>query len=234
MEAFLHNELLWVALTLGIYLVSGWLQRKTGILLLNPILITITLLIVILMLLGIDYSTYSKGGGYIDFFLKPAIVALGVPLYKQLEQIRKQALIIFGSQLIGCIAGVVSVVLIADAMGASRELIYSLAPKSVTTPIAIEVSRSIGGIASLTASVVIVVGLFGAVFGYALLRLAGIKSNMAQSLAIGNTAHAIGTAKSMEISPRYGAMSGIGLILNGILTATLTPYILLIMEKWID
>lgn len=234
MEALTHNELLWVAITVVIYLVSGWLQRKTGILLLNPILITITLIIAILLLLRIDYSTYSEGADYIDFFLKPAIVALGVPLYKQLEQIRKQALIIFASQLIGCITGLVTVVLIADAMGASRELIYSLAPKSVTTPIAIEVSRSIGGIAPLTASVVIVVGLFGAVIGYALLRLFGIKNTMAQSLAIGNTAHAIGTAKSMELSPRFGAFSSIGLIINGILTAMLTPYILLIMEKWID
>lgn len=234
MEALTHNGLIWVAITVAIYLVSGLLQRKTGILLLNPILITITLIIAILLLLRVDYSTYSEGATYIDFFLKPAIVALGVPLYKQLEQIRKQALIIFISQLIGCITGVVTVVLIADAMGASRDLIYSLAPKSVTTPIAIEVSRSIGGIAPLTASVVIVVGLFGAVFGYALLRLVGIKNNMAQSLAIGNTAHAIGTAKSMEISPRFGAFSSIGLIINGILTAMLTPYILLIMEKWID
>ena len=137
------------------------------------------------------------------------------------------------SQLAGCIVGIVSVVLIAYWMGASKEIIYSLAPKSVTTPIAIEVSKAIGGIPPLTASVAIVVGIFGGIFGYSIMKLTRVKNPIAQGLSMGTAAHVVGTSKSMEISPAFGAMSSIGLIVNGILTAILTPYILQLMNIWI-
>mgnify|MGYP003591732750 FL=1 len=234
MNGVFQNEWVVVTLTIIIYWLAQKLQAKTGILLLNPILITIVIIITGLMVFNIDYETYHRGSRYIDFLLKPAVVALGVPLYRQLEVIKKQAWIILISQLAGCLAGIVSVVLIAWLMGASKEIIFSLAPKSVTTPIAIEISRSIGGIAPLTASVVIVVGVFGAVFGYSILKLTGVKNPLSQSLSMGNAAHAIGTSKSMEISPAYGAMSSIGLIVNGIFTAILAPYVLKLMGIWIE
>ena len=234
MNGIFQNELVIVTFTIIIYWLAQKLQAKTGILLLNPILITIVIIITGLMVFNIDYETYHRGSRYIDFLLKPAVVAMGVPLYRQLEVIKKQAWIILISQLAGCLAGIVSVVLIAWLMGASKEIIFSLAPKSVTTPIAIEISRSIGGIAPLTASVVIVVGIFGAVFGYSILKLTGVKNPLSQSLSMGNAAHAIGTSKSMEISPAYGAMSSIGLIVNGIFTAILAPYVLKLMGIWIE
>ena len=234
MNGVFQNEWVVVTLTIIIYWLAQKLQAKTGILLLNPILITIVIIITGLMVFNIDYETYHRGSRYIDFLLKPAVVALGVPLYRQLEVIKKQAWIILISQLAGCLAGIVSVVLIAWLMGSSKEIIFSLAPKSVTTPIAIEISRSIGGIAPLTASVVIVVGVFGAVFGYSILKLTGVKNPLSQSLSMGNAAHAIGTSKSMEISPAYGAMSSIGLIVNGIFTAILAPYVLKLMGIWIE
>lgn len=234
MNGVFQNEWVVVTLTIIIYWLAQKLQAKTGILLLNPILITIVIIITFLMVFNIDYETYHLGSRYIDFLLKPAVVALGVPLYRQLEVIKKQAWNILISQLVGCLAGIVSVVLIAWLMGASKEIIFSLAPKSVTTPIAIEISRSIGGIAPLTASVVIVVGVFGAVFGYSILKLTGVKNPLSQSLSMGNAAHAIGTSKSMEISPAYGAMSSIGLIVNGIFTAILAPYVLKLMGIWIE
>lgn len=233
MEGVLQSEAIVVAITFAIYFLAQRLQKKTGIMLLNPVLITIVIIIALLMLCNIDYETYRNGSKYIDFFLKPAIVALGVPLYQQLEKIKKQASIIILSQLVGCITGIVSVVLLAKWLGAPREIIYSLAPKSATTPIAIEVSKTIGGLAPITASVVIVVGMFGAIFGYTVMRLTKVKSPLAQSLSMGNAAHAIGTSKSMEISAKYGAMSSIGLIINGILTALLTPYVLKLMEIWV-
>lgn len=233
MNGIFQNELVIVTFTIIIYWLAQKLQARTGFILLNPILITILIIIAFLMIFNIDYQTYQRGGKYIDFLLKPAVVALGVPLYRQLKVIKKQALNIVISQLAGCITGIVSVVLIAKLMGASKEVIFSLAPKSVTTPIAIEISRSIGGIAPLTASVVIVVGIFGAVFGYSILKLTGVKNPMAQSLSIGNAAHAIGTSKSMEISPVFGAMSSIGLIVNGIFTAILAPWVLKLLGIWI-
>ena len=233
MNGVFQNELVIVTFTIIIYWLAQKLQARTGFILLNPILITILIIIAFLMIFNIDYQTYHNGSKYIDFLLKPAVVALGVPLYKQLKVIKKQALNIVISQLAGCITGIVSVVLIAKLMGASKEIIFSLAPKSVTTPIAIEISRSIGGIAPLTASVVIVVGIFGAVFGYSILKLTGVRNPMAQSLSMGNAAHAIGTSKSMEISPVFGAMSSIGLIVNGIFTAILAPWVLKLMGIWI-
>jgi putative effector of murein hydrolase len=125
------------------------------------------------------------------------------------------------------------VVLIAKLLGAPREVILSLAPKSVTTPIAMEVSRAVGGIPPLTASVVIVVGIFGSIFGYAIMQLARVKNPVSQGLSMGTAAHAVGTSKSMQISPTFGAFSSLGLIMNGIFTAILAPYILQIICIWI-
>ncbi len=143
---YLENEFFLLAITFGIYFFAKLLQKKTGILLLNPILLTIAVIIIFLKLTNISFETYNQGGHLIEFWLKPAVVALGVPLYLQLETIKKQLLPIILSQLAGCIVGVISVVLIAKLMGASQEVILSLAPKSVTTPIAMEVTKTLGGI----------------------------------------------------------------------------------------
>ena len=212
---FLENEFFLLAVTFGIFFLAKLLQKKTGIMLLNPILLTIAILIVFL-----------KMTHMIEFWLKPAVVALGVPLYLQLETIKKQLLPIMLSQLAGCIVGVISVVLIAKLMGASDEIIYSLAPKSVTTPIAMEVTKSLGGIPSLTAAVVVCVGLLGGILGFKTMKLTHIGSPMAQGLSLGAAAHAVGTSTAMDISRKYGAFASLGLTLNGIFTALLTPTIL--------
>ena len=225
----LQNNLVMLALTFGIFYGARQFQKWTGWIVLNPILVTIAVLIVLLKLTGISYETYSQAGGYIEFWLKPAIVALGVPLYQNLGQIRRQFLPIFFSQLVGCVIGVVSVVVIAQAMGASRETIISLAPKSVTTPIAMEVCQSLGGIPSLTAAIVVSVGLFGAVFGFKVLEVWHIKNPYSQGLSIGTASHAVGTSRAMEKGASYGAYASLGLILNGVLTALLAPFILKIM-----
>jgi len=233
MKSFFESEAFIVAFTFLAYFAGRQIQKRTKVILLNPILIAVTIIIVFLSVFKIDYKSFHEGSKLIEFFLKPAVVALGVPLYQQLEKIKKQAVPILVSQLVGCVAGIVSVVLIAKTMGASKEIIYSLAPKSVTTPIAIEVSKTIGGIPPLTASVVIVVGIFGAVFGYTIMKWTRVKNPVAQGLSMGTAAHAVGTSRSMEISPTFGAMSSIGLIVNGIFTAILTPYILQLINFWI-
>ena len=186
-------------------------------------------LIVFLKMTGISYDTYREGGLLIDFWLKPAIVALGVPLYLQLEMIKKQWLPILLSQLVGCLVGIISVVLISRGLGASQEVICSLAPKSVTSPIAMEVAAATGGIPSLSAAVVILVGLFGAVLGFKVLDLGQVKSPIAQGLSMGTASHAIGTSAAMEVSRKYGAYASLGLTLNGILTAILAPIVLKLM-----
>ena len=215
-----------LALTFSAFALFKGMQKKTGWVLLNPILLTIATLILYLKVTGISYETYSEGGQLIEFWLKPAVVALGVPLYLQLEMIKKQLLPILLSQLVGCLVGLVSVILIAKELGATPEVVCSLAPKSVTTPIAMEVSDATGGIPSLTAAVVVLVGLFGAVFGFKVLGFGQVKSPIAQRLSMGTASHAIGTSAAMEISSKYGAYASLGLTLNGILTAVLAPTVL--------
>lgn len=226
MNLFFENDVFIVTLTFVAFFTAKKIQEKTRIILLNPILVAIIMIISFLFLFKIDFEVYHKGSSLIAFFLKPAIVALGVPLYQQIDKIKIQAVPILVSQLVGCLVGVVSVVLIAKWMGAPRDIILSLAPKSVTTPIAMEVSKTIGGIPPLTASVVILVGIFGSIFGYGIMKFTRIKSSLAQGISMGTAAHVVGTSKSMEISQNFGAMSSIGLIVNGVLTALLAPYIL--------
>ena len=223
---FLENKYLLLTLTFGAFALFKVLQKRTGWVLLNPILLTMFTVILFLKLTGISYETYQEGGKLIEFWLKPAIVALGVPLYLQLEMIKKQWLPILLSQLVGCLVGLVSVILIAKGLGASPEVICSLAPKSVTTPIAMEVSEATGGIPSLSAAVVILVGLFGAVLGFKVMDFGHIKSLIAQGLSMGTASHAIGTSAAMDVSKKYGAYDSLGLTLNGILTALLTPMVL--------
>lgn len=227
--SYLTNEFFLLFLTFAVFFVAKLLQKKTGYVLLNPILLTIAALIAFLKLTGISYETYNEAGKLIEFWLKPAVVALGVPLYLQLKQIKKQLLPILLSQLAGCIIGVVSVVLIAHLLGASPETILSLAPKSVTTPIAMEVSKAVGGIPALTAAVVVCVGLFGGIMGFKVMKLLKVHRPISQGLSMGTAAHALGASTAMEVGSKYGAYAGLGLTINGILTALLTPAILELM-----
>jgi predicted murein hydrolase (TIGR00659 family) len=226
MNAFLHSPIFAIALTISVYWAAHECQRRLKMVILNPILVAVAIIIVLLKFCSVPYEDYHEGGKYIEFLLKPAIVALGVPLYLQLKHIKKQALPIIVSQLAACVTGVVTVVLVAHWLGGSIPVILSLSPKSATTPIAIEVSRMVGGIPALSAIIVILTGIFGAVFGLTILKLLGVKSQSAQGLALGAAAHAVGTAQAMQVNSRLGAYSSIGLIVNGTLTGLLTPYML--------
>ena len=226
---FFTNKFFLIAVTFISYVSAVIVQRRTGLRLLNPILISIAVMICLLMGLGIDYDTYQGAGEYIDMWLKPAVVALGVPLYKQLESIKKQMLPLLTAEMAGCVAGVVSVVVFAELFGASREVVMSLAPKAVTTPIAMEISQSVGGIPALTAAIVVSTGIFGGMTGFKIVKLGHVKSPIATGLSIGTAAHAVGTSAAMERSDRYGAFSSLGLTLNGLLTTLLAPLILRLM-----
>lgn len=226
---YFQNEYFLIALTFGSYFLGKLLRRRTGWAIMNPILVAIATVIIFLNVTDISYDTYNEGGRMIEFWLRPAVVALGVPLYQQLETIKKQFMPILVSELAGCIVGIVSVVLIARLLGASREVILSLAPKSVTTPIAMEITKAIGGIPSLTAAVVVCVGLICAVAGYRTMGFAHVRTPMAQGLSMGTAAHALGTATSMDVSKLHGAYASLGLTLNGIFTALITPSIIPLM-----
>lgn len=223
---YLSNDYFLLTLTFGVYFLAKLVRKLLRLPLFNPILVSIAFLIIFLRVADVDYEEYRVSGAKIDFWLKPAVVALGVPLYKQLSSIRQEILPILLSQLAGCVVGVVSVVGIARLMGASTDVVLSLAAKSVTTPIAMEVTESVGGIPALTATIVVFVGIFGAITGFRILRYGHIGMPSSQGISLGTAFHAVGTSAAMERSMEHGAYASLGLTLNGIFTAILAPYVL--------
>lgn len=223
---YLSNDYFLLTLTFGVYFLAKLVRKLLRLPVFNPILVSITFLIIFLRVADVDYEEYRVSGAKIDFWLKPAVVALGVPLYKQLSSIRQEILPILLSQLAGCVVGVVSVVGIARLMGASTDVVLSLAAKSVTTPIAMEVTESVGGIPALTATIVVFVGIFGAITGFRILRYGHIGMPSSQGISLGTASHAVGTSAAMERSMEHGAYASLGLTLNGIFTAILAPYVL--------
>lgn len=223
---YLSNDYFLLTLTFGVYFLAKLVRKLLRLPVFNPILVSIAFLIIFLRVAHVDYEEYRVSGAKIDFWLKPAVVALGVPLYKQLSSIRQEILPILLSQLAGCVVGVVSVVGIARLMGASTDVVLSLAAKSVTTPIAMEVTESVGGIPALTATIVVFVGIFGAITGFRILRYGHIGMPSSQGISLGTASHAVGTSAAMERSMEHGAYASLGLTLNGIFTAILAPYVL--------
>lgn len=223
---YLSNDYFLLTLTFGVYFLAKLVRKLLRLPVFNPILVSIAFLIIFLRVADVDYEEYRVSGAKIDFWLKPAVVALGVPLYKQLNSIRQEILPILLSQLAGCVVGVVSVVGIARLMGASTQVVLSLAAKSVTTPIAMEVTESVGGIPALTATIVVFVGIFGAITGFRILRYGHIGMPSSQGISLGTASHAVGTSAAMERSMEHGAYASLGLTLNGIFTAILAPYVL--------
>ena len=224
---FLQNKYFLIALTFGFYLGAQLLQWRTGIKLLNPILIAIAAMIAFLLLCDIDYDTYKQGGDYIDFWLKPAVVALGVPLYKQLSAIKRQLLPLLLSELAGCVAGVAAHMLGCVLMLALFQLdpaeYATLLPKSITTAIGKGLSEELGGYPAITMVTIMITGLFGAVAAPALLRLMRVTEPLAQGLAIGTSSHAAGTSRAVELGDVQGAASSLAIVVTGLLTVIAAP-----------
>ncbi len=226
------QTLLWAGITLGVYFASQFAYIKFRLLLLHPVLVSIFLIIFLLDHFDVDYDRYNLGGQYISFFLGPSVVALGVLLHEKFNIIKKNATAISLSLISGGLTGIVSVILTAWALHASPEIIASLAPKSVTTPIAIVISAHVNGIPPLTAVIVILVGVFGAAFGPFFLWYTGIRNKIAFGIAMGAASHGVGTARAIEEGKLEGAASGLAMCLNGIITALATPYILEIFFRF--
>lgn len=223
MKNFLDEPVLLILLTVAIYFFAKKLQQHSRSVLCNPLLISIVALLLFLILTGIPYADYESACQPIIFWVKPVIVALGVPLYLQLKDMRRNWIPILLSQVVACLVGISSVVLLARLFGSPECVSLSAAPKSVTMPIALEVSSHIGGaIQPLTAAAVLCAGLYGSIFGPLTVRLFRIRSLEAQGIAIGAASHAFGTAAAFDIHPAAGTYASIGLTINGILTALLT------------
>jgi len=219
--------LLWLTLTLVVYLAGRWLNRKlNGNALARPVLVAMFVLIGLLLLTGTPYDTYFEGAQFIHFLLGPATVALAIPLYDNLRQIRQLLLPLLLACLVGVTVAVSSAVGLAWLLGATGQSLLSIAPKSVTTPIAMGIAEQVGGLPSLAAGIVLVTGAVGVVAAGPLFRLARIHDHRAQGFALGIAAHGFGTAHALTIGLRAGAFAGLGLGMAGLLTAFLLPVVL--------
>lgn len=225
MNNLMNSELFILTLVIGSYLVAMVLYKKTRIPLLHPLLTSILFIIVVLKIFDIQYDTFKDGSRLIHFMLGPSVVALGYVLYEQLRYIKGNVVSILTAIFVGAIVGIVSVIAIGKLMGADATLIATLQPKSVTTPIAMGIAEKTGGIPSLTAVVVVVVGIFGSIVGPFVMKVLGIESRIAKGLALGASSHGVGTAAALQLGAVEGALSGLAIGLMGIMTAILVPVI---------
>ncbi len=218
------TPLLGLTLTLLVYQAAHALYRRLDLNpLANPVAVSIVVLVAILAATGTPYATYFEGAQFVHFLLGPATVALAVPLYAQLARLRGAWRPLAGALLAGSLTAIVSSVGIAWLLGASPVTLASLAPKSVTTPIAMAVAERLGGLPSLTAVLVVTTGIVGAMSAKAVLDAVRVRDPAARGFAAGVAAHGIGTARAFQVSEETGAFAGLGMGLNAILTAIALP-----------
>lgn len=224
------SPLSWLTLTLVAYLVADRISiacnRHPAV---NLVALATLFIILALKATGTNYETYFAGAQFIHFLLGPATVALAVPLYRNFERVRATAVPIAVSLCVGSMVAIVSVVAIAWMLGASHELVASLAPKSVTSPIAMGLAEQLGGAPFLTAALVIATGVYGAMILSPLMRLLRIKDPAAIGMAAGLASHGVGAARAFHIDSTAGAFAGIAMGLNGALTSVILP----ILRPWL-
>lgn len=217
------NVPMMLVLTVGAYLLGVWVKKKSGLSLLHPFIISIPVIISVLKVMDIPCSFYVESNSMIDFLLGPCVVSLGLVLYDNRKVILKNLAGIASSVVVGSIVGVASVFLLCRLFGLSDMFLLSLEPKSVTTPIAMEVSEVIGGNPSLTAVSVVLCGFVGAVMGPLVIKISGVRSSVAKGLGMGCASHGLGTARAIEMGAVEGAVSGLSIALMGLVTAVAVP-----------
>ncbi|AKG16219.2 murein hydrolase transporter LrgB [Moraxella bovoculi] len=210
---------------IGAFELSLWLRQTLKQPLINPTLLTTVAVILFLKLSDVSWEVFNQASGYLSFWLQPVVVCMAVPLYVQWQKIRAQWLPIMVSQLIGSVVGIVSGVGLVRLLGGAEDSMVAIAAKSVTMPIAIEVTDVLGGVVGISAATVLVAGVTGQVMGVYVLHQMRARRSMAQGLSLGTASHALGTARAMQMGSRHVAYATVGLILNGILTAFLAPVI---------
>ncbi|MFV0455544.1 MAG: LrgB family protein [Pseudomonas sp.] len=219
----LEHPLFSVALTLIAFQLALALYRRSGWLVLQPVMVGMLLVVGTLYLCGLDYASYRDGASMIAVLLGPATVALAVPLYRHLKRIQQLFWPILITLVVGGVLSVVLTLVISGAMGADLSVLMSLSPKAATMPIAMLVAEQIGGLASLAAVFVMLTGVIGTAMGPLLFRWAGVNHPAARGMSYGINAHAIGTARALEEGDECGAFAALGMSLLGILIALFLP-----------
>lgn len=212
-----------MAVSVGAYLWAQWLKKKVGWAVLNPLLVSSLAVILLLAVLRIDYGTYNEGAKYLSYLLTPATVCLAIPLYKQIGLLKRHLSAVVLAICSGVAASAVSVIGIGKLMDLNREHLITLLPKSITTAIGMGVSEEAGGIVPLTVVAIILTGVFGNMAAELVFKLARIRHPVARGLALGTSAHAVGTSKALELGEVEGAMSSLSIAVAGLLTVILVP-----------
>lgn len=221
----LTNPYFAIPFTLGIYILAQKLYHKVHFPLFQPLVVTIIILIVLLKVVDIPYEEYRKGSNLLDFLLGPSVVAVGYLLYQKSEYLKGRLISILTSVFIGAVVGIVSVMLIAALFGADKIIVASMAPKSVTTPIAMALSEGSGGIPALTAVVVVIAGIFGGLVSPIVFRVLKIEDKVAKGLALGASAHGMGTLTAIQLGAVEGALGGLAIGIMGLFTSILIPIV---------
>lgn len=217
------------ALTLIAYVAVVSVTKRFKSKLINPLLIAILVVIAMLLLLNIDYVDYYEGAQYVSVLLTPATICLAIPLYQHREKLKLHLSAILIGILVGSISSLIIVLLLSFAFELSREIYLSLLPKSITTAIGVGISQEIGGLPTITIVVILLTGVLGSLIGETIFKLFKIKHPIAQGLALGTSAHAMGTSKALEIGEIQGAMSSLSIAVAGIITVILSPLFALIV-----
>lgn len=226
MVEFTKTPLFGILLSLIAFEIGVFLNRKTKVSLLHPILLALIFILVFLNLTGISYENYKIGGDYISFFLSPVTVILALPLYKQLQHLKKHLWQILLGISLGSLTSLLSILLLSKLFEIQEVVMLSIAPKSITIPMGIEVSKQLGGIPSITILSIVITGITGAVSGPVICKICKIKDPIAQGIATGTASHALGTARAFEMGETQGAMSSLAIGLTGIITALIAPVII--------
>ena len=205
-------------LSIGAYIIGMYLKKKFKFALLNPLLVSIVIVICVLLAGNIDYEAYNKGAKYITYLLTPATVALAVPLYEKLQVLKENFKAIAAGIITGVVTSFITVLLISIIFSLSHEQYITLLPKSITTAIGMGLSEEMGGIGTLTTATIVLTGIFGNVIGEKVFSLLRIKSPVAKGLALGSSSHAIGTSKAIELGETEGAISGLAIAVSGLIT----------------
>ena len=214
-----------VTISLLTYFLGMFLRKKFNYAIVNPLLISTILTIVFLLVFDVDYETYNQGAQYLSVFLTPVTICLAVPLYRQLQVLKKNIVAVIVGISCGVFAHALTILTLSKLFGLDRVLTLSILPKSVTTPIAVGISNELSGIEAVTIMGVMVAGIMGAVLGPIVCRIFRIKEPVAQGLGIGSASHAVGTSKALEMGEIQGAMSSLAIVVTGILTVIVVPIV---------
>lgn len=225
MNEFWQTSLFYGAgISLVAYEIGQLLRRRFKLAILNPLLIAVICVIGVNSLLHIDYKTYNEGGKYLSYLLTLSTVCLAVPLYEQLSLLRKNLKAVVCGLLAGVLSSLVGVWVFAKLFGLNHQQYVTLLPKSITTAIGMGVSQELGGIVTITVAVIVITGILGNVIADAVFKLFRIQEPVAKGLALGSAAHAIGTARAMEMGPVEGAMSSLAIAVAGLLTVVAASF----------